>query len=99
MYKKILNFWFEELSHKQHFIVDKKVDQEIKQRFSNLHSQAINGELFAWRQSPYGRLAEIIILDQFSRNLYRQLPQAFSYDLSALILAQEAISLGADINS
>jgi uncharacterized protein (DUF924 family) len=58
-----------------------------------LHKQAIKGELFEWRESASGRLAEIIVLDQFSRNISRDTAKAFSSDLLALVLAQEAVSL------
>jgi uncharacterized protein (DUF924 family) len=54
------------------------------------------GELAHWRVDAHGRLAEIIVLDQFSRNLYRNSGQAFAYDLTALVLAQETIRLGLD---
>jgi uncharacterized protein (DUF924 family) len=53
-------------------------------------------ELHAWRIRPEGRLAEIIILDQFSRNIHRGTPDAFAADQLALALAQEAVSSGAD---
>lgn len=51
--------------------------------------------LSPWRTSPQGRLAEIIVLDQFSRNVYRNTPQSFSQDQMALILAQEAVAANA----
>ena len=47
--------------------------------------------LFEWRKNPKGRLAEIIVLDQFSRNIYRGLPESFIADPQALTLAQEAV--------
>ena len=53
-------------------------------------------ELFEWRTSAKGRLAEIIVLDQFSRNMFRDTPLAFASDPLALVLSQEAISIGAD---
>lgn len=63
----------------------------IKEKFLNIHTQAINGELWNWRTTAEGSLAEIIIIDQFSRNIYRNQPEAFLYDGMALILAQNAI--------
>ncbi|MGP7972347.1 DUF924 family protein, partial [Proteus mirabilis] len=54
---------------------------------------ASRAELASWRESIEGRLGEIIILDQFSRNIWRDTPKAFSQDNMALILAQEAIRL------
>jgi uncharacterized protein (DUF924 family) len=53
-------------------------------------------ELFHWRSTGEGRLAEILILDQFSRNIYRNRPQAFACDALALALAQEAVARGVD---
>ncbi len=92
----VLNFWFEELSPKQWFISDTKLDSLIKHRFYDVHRAACNGELWPWRATPLGRLAEIIVLDQFSRNIHRDTPAAFSNDTMALALAQEAISVEAD---
>src|SRR4051794_27985547 len=85
----ILKFWFEELTPAQHFAQDKMLDAQIAERFgANLHS-AQKGELWGWRLSPQGRLAEILVLDQFSRNIYRGTAQAFAQDAMALVLAQE----------
>jgi uncharacterized protein (DUF924 family) len=52
--------------------------------------------LFAWRTTAEGRLAEIIVLDQFSRNVYRDTPRAFAQDVPALVLAQELVASGQD---
>lgn len=92
----VLTFWFEELSPKDWWVKSDEIDQLIKDRFSLLHQQAIQGELFEWRKSPEGRLAEIIILDQFSRNMFRNNPKSFAYDALALILAQECVALKQD---
>lgn len=92
----IINFWFNEIEPKQHWVKDPGFDGLIKQRFGNLLISASKCELFAWRTSAQGRLAEIIVLDQFSRNIYRDTPQAFAQDPLALALSQEAVSLGAD---
>lgn len=89
--QQILNFWFKELSPEQWWKVDPKLDARIKQEFGDLHQQAVNGELWEWRKTAAGALAEIIILDQFSRNIYRNSPEAFRYDNQALILSQNAI--------
>src|SRR5690606_11556869 len=53
------------------------------------------GECHSWRETVEGRLAEIIVLDQFSRNIYRHTPQAFAQDAMALVLSQEAVAAGA----
>ena len=96
MYEDILDFWFNDLSPQQWWVKDEKLDQEIARRFSTLHAQAARCELFDWRMAAKGRLAEIIILDQFSRNIYRDTPQAFANDSLALALAQEAMAVDAD---
>lgn len=92
----ILDFWFTEITPKQWFSVEASFDATIRERFGATHKQATLGELYTWRTTPAGRLAEVIVLDQFSRNMYRGTAQAFSYDALALVLAQEAVALGAD---
>jgi len=94
-YETILKFWFEELTPKQWWVKDPKLDQEIVEKFSDLHAAAVAGELSEWRKTALGRLAEVIVIDQFSRNIFREKPQSFAYDAMALDLAQEAIRTGA----
>jgi uncharacterized protein (DUF924 family) len=96
MFEGVLDFWFAEIDPKQWWKKDSDFDRLCRERFADLHRQAGLGELFHWRDSVAGRLAEIIILDQFSRNMFRDTPQAFAYDPMALILAQEAVRSGAD---
>ncbi|WCE29396.1 DUF924 family protein [Vibrio sp. SCSIO 43137] len=96
MEHSVLKFWFEELSAKDWFSRSDKLDEEIRQRFAGLHQQAIQGELYTWRSSAKGRLAEVIVLDQFSRNLFRDSPKAFAADSMAIALAQEAVRIGSD---
>ncbi|WMN59665.1 DUF924 domain-containing protein [Pseudoalteromonas xiamenensis] len=95
MQQAVLHFWFEEVESKQWFTVDEQFDELIQLRFGDVLQQAEAGELFPWRNSSEGRLAEIIVLDQFSRNVYRGQADAFKNDAMALVLAQEAISHGA----
>jgi uncharacterized protein (DUF924 family) len=90
----VLDFWFEQLTPEQHFIKNDALDLKMVERFIVIHSQAIAGELALWREFPKGRLAEIILIDQFSRNIYRDDPKAYANDTVALVLAQEAISKG-----
>ena len=96
MYQNILKFWFEEINPSQWWSKNDEFDQLISTRFSDIHSKAVRCELFEWRESGKGRLAEIIVLDQFSRNMFRGTPLAFMNDPMALVLSQEAISLGID---
>ncbi len=96
MFQEILKFWFEEIKPKQWWVKDSALDQLIIDRFFEIHPKAARCELFSWRERAEGRLAEIIVLDQFSRNMFRDTPLSFAYDSLALALAQEAISIGAD---
>ena len=93
---EVLKFWFEELSPQQWFKQSDQVDNTIRTKFLDIHNKAAAGELHNWRNDAKGSLAEIIVLDQFSRNLYRGTPKAFAQDGMALVLAQEAISKGFD---
>ena len=95
MYKEILAFWLEEIDPNQWRVRDPSFDALLRKRFLACLQQATAGELFAWRTSPAGRLAEVIVLDQLSRNVYRGTPLAFAQDGMALVLAQEAIAAGA----
>lgn len=87
----VLEFWFKELSESDWFKKDDRLDKLISDRFLSLHKKACAGELSHWRESIEGRLAEIIVLDQFSRNIFRDKPEAFLQDSMALVLSQEAI--------
>lgn len=90
----ILSFWFDEIDAKQWWRKDASLDALVGARFGAIHQAARAGELFAWRDSAQGRLAEILVLDQFSRNIYREQSESFAGDPQALVLAQEAIGCG-----
>ena len=92
--ERILHFWFTELEPRQHWLKDPKLDAEIKTRFHETLNQARACELFQWRNTSRGRLAEIIVLDQFSRNIHRETPASFIADPQALTLSQEALAMG-----
>ncbi len=92
----ILHFWFDELEPRQHFARDATLDDAIRTRFASTHHAAACGELYAWRTDARGRLAEVIVLDQFSRNMYRDDARAFDRDPMALVLAQEIVARGLD---
>lgn len=95
-YQDIIEFWFDTLSPAQWWQVDPDLDRQITERFQSVHRAASVGELSTWRSEPEGRLAEIIVLDQFSRNIYRGQPGAFASDPVALVLAQEMVAHGYD---
>lgn len=96
MHQTVLDFWFVEVPPAQRWKADPAFDRLIADRFATLHESAFRAELYGWRRHPSGRLAEIIVLDQFSRNLHRNDPRAFAADPMALALAQEAVALRAD---
>ena len=96
--EQVLKFWYDELTPKDWFQKSDALDAEITSRFESLLRQARLGECYNWRTTAEGRLAEIIVLDQFSRNIYRDTPDAFAQDPMSLALAQEAVSLGVDSN-
>jgi uncharacterized protein (DUF924 family) len=91
----VLDFWFQEIDSALWFKKDADFDQLIADRFGAVLRAAAQAELFAWRSTAQGRLAEVIVLDQFSRNVYRDTPRAFAQDALALGLAQEAVAAGA----
>jgi uncharacterized protein (DUF924 family) len=91
----VVTFWFEDIEPGMWWVKDAAFDAQIRERFGAALEQAAAGELFAWRDTPRGRLAEVIVLDQFSRNIHRDTPQAFACDPMAVALAQEAVRNGA----
>jgi len=95
-YTDILKFWFEEVKPAQWWTKSDEFDQLIIDRYSVLYAQATRCELYQWRETAEGRLAEIIVLDQFSRNMFRGSGFAFAFDSLALALSQQALASGAD---
>jgi uncharacterized protein (DUF924 family) len=96
MFEQILNFWFVETKPEQRWKVDPAFDETIRRRFAEIHGAANLGELWQWRAHARGRLAEVIILDQFSRNMFRGTGRAFASDALALVLSQVAVAVGHD---
>jgi uncharacterized protein (DUF924 family) len=90
-YLEIIHFWFEVVTPEQWFKVDEALDLQMTERYIALHSSVVAGEYSYWRNEPLGRLAEVLVIDQFSRNIYRDDPKAFIYDPMGLALAQECI--------
>lgn len=93
---EVLHFWFDQTPPAQWWQADEAFDTLIRTRFGALHAAAARAELFPWRTSADGRLAEIVVLDQFSRNIHRGVAAAFACDPVALVLAQEAVARGVD---
>lgn len=92
----VLNFWFNECSPKDWFTKSEQFDARLREKFAATHAAIMRGDTSAWRTTPEGRLAEIIVLDQFSRNMFRGTADAFASDSLALMRAHEAIAAGAD---
>jgi len=92
----VLRFWFDELTEQDWWRKDPALDRRIADRFGTTLAAAARCELYPWRTSARGRLAEVIVLDQFSRNIHRDSAAAFANDPLALALAQEAVARGCD---
>lgn len=92
----VLEFWFETLEPRNWYAKSDELDVRIKQRFEATYRQVIAGETAHWRDTAEGRLAEIIVLDQFARNMFRGSDESFYADPLALALAQEAVRCGDD---
>jgi len=97
VYEQVLTFWFREIAPAAWWRADPAFDAALRERFGALQRSAHLGELWAWRSEARGRLAEIIVLDQFPRNIHRGTAQAFASDPMALALAQEAVAGAHDL--
>jgi uncharacterized protein (DUF924 family) len=97
---EILSFWFGEPAQDEAELLAKfkrwfrggpELDAEIARRFGAVHERAATRELDSWAETPRGRLALVIVLDQFSRNIHRDTARAFACDGAACRLAIEAV--------
>ena len=86
--EKILDFWLKECNPEQWFKKNDDFDQMIEKRFSGAIKDAFEGKLESWEETDTGCLALIIVLDQFTRNVFRNTPRAFAGDKRALALSQ-----------
>ncbi len=93
----VLKFWFEESVPENWFTRDDGYDRLIEQRFGALHAAAALGQYDSWCETAEGALALVLVLDQFSRNLFREDPRAFAQDEKALKIAKSAIAAGHDM--
>ena len=94
MHESILEFWFEQCRPWQWFRRSETFDQEVRQRFGALVEQALAAGLQSWEAQPSSCLALVLLLDQFSRQIWRGEPRAFAGDEQALRLSQRALALG-----
>lgn len=92
----VFNFWFKELVPEQWFVKSRWLDEQMRERFGDIHAAAARGELAHWRDGIANRLSEVLLLDQFSRNIHRDTAKAFAQDALALELAKAAIATGRD---
>ena len=92
--RDVLSFWFDQHGQPDWFGGKPEFDAAIADNFTDTHAALARGEGWTWRSTTEGRLAEIIVLDQFSRQLFRGRPEAFASDGKALALAQEAVAGG-----
>jgi len=93
----VLDFWLRQTGPDLWFTRDDALDEKIRNDFLALHTKAVAGELAHWRKTPSGCLGEIILLDQFSRNLYRDDPRAFAADSQAREILALALAAGFDV--
>ena len=96
--RDVLDFWFGALdsaeygsARKAWFTKDDGFDDRIRTRFGTLIERALRGELEAWAAAPETALAQILLLDQFTRNAYRGTPRAFAGDARALAAASRMV--------
>ncbi len=89
----VIAFW-QDVGQENWYKKNPDVDARIRERFTSLHGAASAGELGEWEQSAQGALALLILLDQFSRNMFRDDPRAFACDAQALAIAKRAIDKG-----
>lgn len=92
----VLDFWYTECGEKKWFEKDPELDRQIRERFGALHAEACRGALDHWKETPEGCLALIVLIDQFSRNLNRDGPEAYAHDGRALAAVAHAIAAGFD---
>lgn len=94
--KEVVEFWCELLEPEHWFSPPPTLDAHIRTRYAATHLALARHVPDSWRESPDARLAAIIVLDQFPRNMYRNTPMAFSTDWIALREARLALAAGAD---
>lgn len=92
--REVLEFWFGELTPEQHFAKDPVRDEEIGRRFGGLREELFATDAAGWQDERDCLLAAVIVLDQFSRNLFRDRAEAFAADPLALDLGLSAIAAG-----
>ena len=90
----VIQFWCDELKPEQHWKKDPAMDRHIAERFGKVREEVLRSKAAGWRDTPETLVAAIILLDQFSRNMFRGKARAFEADGLALELAKEALDRG-----
>ena len=90
-YQEVLDFWFNESKSKDHWAKNNEYDQKIRDRFLEDVEKAIKNDYDDWQDKAKSSLALIILLDQFSRNLFRNDPKSYSQDIKARLLVIEGV--------
>lgn len=91
-WKEVLDFWFDPEHMPLQFDENDEFDHKIREKFLTTWEAGAEGLLVDWRKDIRGRLAEIIVLDQFSRNLFRRDIRTYTQDKMAIALAQEVVN-------
>lgn len=91
-FKEVIDFWFDPDHTELHFDENEEFDEKIRVKFLDTWRAGSEGLLVSWRKTIEGRLAEIIVLDQFSRNLWRNDIKTYTQDKMAIALAQEVVN-------
>lgn len=92
--RAVIRFWCEELSPEQHWRKDPAMDRHIAERFGKIRDEVLRTRAAGWRDRPESLAAAIILLDQFSRNIFRGSAKAFEADGLALELCKQALDQG-----
>ncbi|MFL6777863.1 MAG: DUF924 family protein [Sphingomicrobium sp.] len=92
--RAVIQFWCDELTPEQHWKKDPALDRHITERFGKVRDEVLRTKAKAWRDTPETLAAAIILLDQFSRNMFRGNARAFEADSLALELCKEALERG-----
>jgi uncharacterized protein (DUF924 family) len=93
----VLRFWFHEINADEWFATDHHLDERMRERFLSLHERLV-AQQPRDAATPRELLATIVVLDQFSRNLYRGSPRAYAADALARRLARAAVNRGCDLS-
>ena len=92
--KTVLDFWFKETPEENWFMKDEAFDDRLREKFGETLEKALAGQIDGWAETPEGLLALVILLDQMTRNIYRDTPKAFAGDAKALALSLEGQERG-----